>query len=130
MQEALHVRENRKHIQAAFSPEFLTQRSTPPPRAPQTANAFGNSSAFNDVFDPGAVKPELELDLKNVQVLRQTMTQQSNQLHAARRQCHVRSVMVYNQQIKIHELMLENSGLATDIASLSQTAVRNSYHAS
>ena len=38
--------------------------------------------------------------------------------------------MVYNQQIKIHELMLENSGLAVDIASLSQTAVRNSYHAS
>ena len=70
------------------------------------------------MFNPGAVQPKLELNLENVQALRQTMTQQSNQLYAARRQCHVRSAMVYNQQIKIHGLMLENSGLAADIASM------------
>ena len=35
--------------------------------------------------------------------------------------------MVYNQQIKIHGLMLENSGLAVDIASLSQTAASARY---
>ena len=38
--------------------------------------------------------------------------------------------MVYNQQIKIHELMLENSGQAANIASLAHIAARNSYHAS
>ena len=103
---------------------FLTQRPTPPLRAPQTANAFGSSSAFDDVFDPRAVQPKLELNLENLQALRQSMTQQSNQLHAARRQCHIRSAMVYNQQIKIHELMLENSGQAADIASLAHSEER------
>ena len=73
MREALQVRENRNlHIQTASSPEFLTQRSTPPPPQ-QPANAFGSSSAFNDVFNPGAVQPKLELNLENVQALRQTM---------------------------------------------------------